>query len=181
MVSGSPCMQPAVAMSRHTSTRTHCEWRWVDLCTALPGVHGGKAQITHGEGFAVCCSRQKTHGKLFHGEPCFYSRQNYGHTAKLCCESILTHGKEKITNGGRRANGRVCRVSPCKYQCLPCVRVGHTANPNEKNPKSWNFLQPMGFKPMTSLSGFFALSHCTTLWLVFILHFGCSNIISNYV
>ena len=43
----------------------------------------GKAQITHGEGFGVCYSRQRTHGKLFHGELYFYSRPNYGHTANF--------------------------------------------------------------------------------------------------
>jgi hypothetical protein len=98
----------------------------------VPGAHG-KAQITHGEGFAVCCSRQRTHGKLFHGEPYFCSRPNYGHTAKLCRKSILTHGKEKITNGGDglKAGFAVCRHT-AKSQCLPCARVGHTANPNEK-------------------------------------------------
>jgi len=142
-------------------------YRTAGVCR-VPGAHG-KVQITHGEGFAVCCSRQRTHDKLFHGEPYFYSRPNYGHTAKLCRESILTHDKENITNGGRRP------------QYLPCVRVGHTTNPNEKYQKSWIFLRPMGFEPMTSPSCYLALSHCTTLWLVIILHFSCSNIISNYV
>jgi len=101
----------------------------------VPGAHD-KAQITHGESFAVCCSRQRIHDKFFHGEPYLYSRLNCGHTAKFCRESIMTHGKKKVTNGERRFNGRVCRVSPYRYttkfQCLSCVRVGHTANPNEK-------------------------------------------------
>ena len=138
--------RPPAVTSRHYRTAGVCR---------VPGAHG-KVQITHGEGFAVCCSRQRTHGKLFYDEPYFYSRPNYEHTAKLCRESILTHGKENITNGGRRPNGRVCRVSPCRHtaksQCLSCVRVGHTANPNEKNQKS-----------MTSPSRYLALSHCTTL------------------
>jgi len=43
----------------------------------MPGAHG-KAQIAHGEGFAVCCSRRRTHGKLSHGEPYFYSWPNVG-------------------------------------------------------------------------------------------------------
>jgi len=143
--------------------------------------------LAHDKGFVVCCSRRRTHGKPSHDEPCFYSRPNCGHTAKLCRKSILTHGKKKVTDG------LVFRVSPCRHtvmsQCLPCARVGHTANPlprfgadkNEKIQSSFASLWPMGFKLMTSLSRISALNHCTTLWLVFILHFGSSNIIPNYV
>ena len=78
----------------------------------MPGAHG-KAQITHGEGFAVCCSQQRTHDKLFHGEPYFYSRPNYGHTAKLCREPILTHGTAGFAvchHVDTRQSLNVCRV-----------------------------------------------------------------------
>jgi len=95
------------------------------------------AQTAHSdEGFAVCCSRQRTHGEPSHGEPYLYLRPNCGHTAKFYGESILTHGKKKVTDDGIRLNGRVCRVSACmhttKSQCLLCARVGHTANPLSK-------------------------------------------------
>jgi len=131
------------------------------------------------------------------GLPCVWrTRQSSNYTRRRLCRVLLTakntrqtlsrwilllltaklwtHGEtlpwvnldtwqKKITNGGRRSNGRVCRVSPCRHtaksQCFPCARVGHTANLNEKNWKR-----------------FFALNHCTTLWLV-----ASSNIISNYV
>jgi len=163
----------------------------------VPGAHG-KAHIAHSEGFAVCCSRRRTHGKPSDDEPYFYSRLNCGHTAK---------------KSDGRLDGRFCRVSPCRHtaksQCLPCSRVGHTANPLPKKiqrskffyvfaangirthanplPKKSNVLnffmslRPMGFELISSLLRVSTLSHYTTLYLVFILHFGSSNIIPNYM
>ena len=84
----------------------------------VPGAHG-KAQIAHSEGFVLCCSRQRTHGKRSHDEPYLYSRPNCGHTVKHCRKSTLTHGKIKVTDGGIR-RGAAWR------QGLPCVAHGKT-------------------------------------------------------
>ena len=74
---------PAEVFGSYEFPVIYCNhYRIAGVCH-VPGAHG-KVQITHGKGFAVCCSRQRTHDKLFHGEPYFYPRPNFGHTVKLC-------------------------------------------------------------------------------------------------
>jgi len=80
----------------------------VHMLHSLPDGGGGARRVpgTHSKA-------QIAHGKPSHGEPYLYSRPNCGHTAKLCRESTLTHGKKRwqtVGDGGGRLDGMVCRV-----------------------------------------------------------------------
>jgi len=110
-------------------------WSGARCCPLIVNTAGwrGFAQIVHGESFAVCCSRRRTHGKSSHSESYLYSRSNSGHTAKFCHEAILTHGKKKKMTDGLTAGFAVCHHvgtwQSLNVSCVPGLGTWQTPFP----------------------------------------------------
>ena len=77
------------------------------LCR-VPGAHG-KAPKAHGKPFAVCRTRQSTHGNQGSAKPAFAVCYISGTRQMICRVQLSTHGKKKSPP----RNDDVARPLPC--------------------------------------------------------------------